>query len=125
MVAYEITFTTPLNRNGNSSFLKLHANGDNDIWTERGSGSLSSDVRLSRKMLRRLEDHIRTGVLKLCTDLDINGNMFLMDVNLEERTYRTGYCYRLGCRADDIVAPKKQLGKLEKALEWIGFKKIK
>lgn len=125
MVAYEITFTTPLNKNGNSSYIKLHADGSNNIWIEDGDNGWSSDVKLSRKMLRRLKDHIRTGVLKLCTDLDVNGNMFLMDVNLEERTYKTGYCYRLGCRADDIVAPKKQLGKLEKALEWIGFKKVK
>lgn len=125
MVAYKITFTTPLNKNGNSSYIKLYADRSNNVWIEEGDGSWSSDVKLGRKMLRRLKDHIRTGVLKFCTEFDINGNMFLMDVNLEERTYRTGYCYRLGCRADDIVASKKQLSKLEKALEWIGFKKIK
>lgn len=124
MNAYVIKFTTPLNKNGNRSSLKLHANGDNAVWTEKNTGCFGSDVKLSRKMLRRLEDHIRTGLLKFCTELDINGNMFLMDINLEERTYKKGYCYRLGCRADDIVAPKRELDNLEKALEWIGFKRI-
>ena len=93
-------------------------------WTYKNYEGAKNELKLSKTMVTRFTNHVRAGKVHCCTQPDINGNFFMVDLDLLKHTIERGYCYRLACRADDVVASKAQLSMLADWAESIGFKKI-
>ncbi|HIY98226.1 MAG TPA: hypothetical protein H9677_02470 [Firmicutes bacterium] len=64
-------------------------------------------------------------ILRFSSRPDVNGNIYLLDIDtLNERFWR-GYHYRLCDSGSDVRITKKEIKKLIAQLIWLGFKEEK
>lgn len=122
----QITFVTKFSPSGKRHAVRVAwSTVTNEVWTEVLDRTLSPDLVLAKKQLDKVRLQLRLDYkLEFCTEPDTNGNFFLFDINLLDRRYRMGYCYRYANRADNIVTSKKNLHKLAEILEKLDFKRV-
>lgn len=122
----QITFVTKFSPSGRRHAVRVAWNTvTNEVWTEVLDGAMSPDLVLAKRQLDKVRLQLRLGYkLEFCTEPDPNGNFFLFDINLLDRKYRMGYCFRYANRVDNIVTSKRNLHKLAEVLEKLGFERV-
>ena len=122
----QITFGTKFSPSGKRHAVRVAWNTvTNEVWTEVLGGTVSPDLVLAKKQLDKVRLQLRLSYkLEFCTEPDTNGNFFLFDINLLDRKYRMGYCFRYANRVDNIVTSKRNLHKLAEVLEKLGFERV-
>ena len=122
----QITFVTKFSPSGKRHAVRVAWNTEtNEVWTEVHDGAMSPDLVLAKRQLDKVRLQLRLDYkLEFCTEPDTNGNFFLFDINLLNRKYRMGYCFRYANRVDNIVTSKRNLHKLAEVLEKLGFERV-
>lgn len=122
----QITFATKFSSSGRRHAVRVAWNTvTNEVWTEVLDGAMSPDLVLAKKQLDKIRLQLRLDYkLEFCTEPDTNGNFFLFDINLLDRRYRMGYCFRYANRVDNIVTSKRKLHELAEVLEKLGFERV-
>lgn len=72
----------------------------------------------TNKVNKKMKDQI-----KISTKVDRNGNVYELAIDTDSREYRIGY-FIFYASENDIDMKKREIDKLAKRLDFLGFKKV-